>query len=617
MLEPLKEQSASGGLEFQSVLTHLVSLQRRGVLVPFIGVGMSLPTCSNWQDFLTRLASETDQIELEQVVKSACAGNDRTRLYRAADSVVESLRPLPHAERVTKYRRALQAWGDGAAPIPDQTQVLSRVQWPLVLTTNYDDLYWSAVHAGSGATPLQVMGRNREDCHRVLRSLDRAADPVLWALQGFLGGQRTSPAQIIPDRRRQRELEDQVVVGHQQYQRAINADAHFRRAFAEVFRRRSCFFLGSGLLEDYLINLFSEIIHHQGTGAYPHFALLPEKDRDQYDPRFLQTRLGIVPVFCPDYEAIPRYLTQLSDLVQRKPNGSSAGHSKPVMVSRACELSYEVASMSGPTDARSCRVNVRYLRLPLPSTDNDCSLVSVGRWENAALTGNQASGHVAALFPSPKDTEWRPLDAAPSYVFRYGTSPVFGVAARSRKLAGRHHDRRDLGIIPDAVRTALHRIQTAGFETVNVGPIASGRQAPWHPIHPFAQTLRGIRLFIDQSGVSGLRTINLHVVDWRVWEPIIAGKLPVSELLSSEIWTYEVEMIDADGNSENFAFTLKEAPALGDLLARCNVKPAHWKVGVAPRPMDGPGAEEPESDMIVAPTMRLILTSRAAYSPTG
>ena len=45
---------------------------------------------------------------------------------------------------------------------------------------------------------------------------------------------------------RAHELAGQVVAGHQQYQNAINAHAHFRRAFAEVFRRRSLLFLGSG-----------------------------------------------------------------------------------------------------------------------------------------------------------------------------------------------------------------------------------------------------------------------------------------------------------------------------------------------------------------------------------
>ena len=119
-----------------------------------------------------------------------------------------------------------------------------------------------------------MLGRRLEDCYQVLRSLDEPSPPILWVLQGFLGGQTSQSDKIISDGKRRRELTNQLVVGHQQYQRVINAEEHFRRAFAEVFRRRSLLFLGSGLLEDYLVNLFGEIIHYHGPGPHPHFALL-------------------------------------------------------------------------------------------------------------------------------------------------------------------------------------------------------------------------------------------------------------------------------------------------------------------------------------------------------
>jgi SIR2-like domain len=190
-----------------------------------------------------------------------------------------------------------------------------------VLATNYDDFYWSAT--ASTARP-NVYGRGLEDCHRVLRSLDEATPPILWTLQGFLGGQAEKHEAIIKDTIRRRELVNQLVVGHQQYQRAINSENHFRRAFAEVFRRRSLLFLGSGLLEDYLVNLFSEIIHHHGPGPYPHFALINVKERERFDSSFLQTRLGIVPVFYKDHNDIPNYLNELSTLVNYWPGSKKS-----------------------------------------------------------------------------------------------------------------------------------------------------------------------------------------------------------------------------------------------------------------------------------------------------
>jgi hypothetical protein len=181
---------------------------------------------------------------------------------------------------------------------------------------------------GAGHCPAIVpgiLGRSREDCHLVLRSLDETTPPILWALQGFLGGQVEKELEkVISDSVKRYELASQLVVGHQQYQRAINAEGHFRRAFAEVFRRRSLLFLGSGLLEDYLVNLFSEILHNQGSGPYPHFALLNIRDRERFDSSFLQTRLGIVPVFYDNHNQLPEYLNEFSKLLAFWPNSTGA-----------------------------------------------------------------------------------------------------------------------------------------------------------------------------------------------------------------------------------------------------------------------------------------------------
>ena len=70
------------------------------------------------------------------------------------------------------------------------------MRWPLVLTTNYDDLYLAAAHAaGANARrdpellPFRLLGRSSDDSHRVLMSLRRPDLPVVWQLQGFVGGQ--------------------------------------------------------------------------------------------------------------------------------------------------------------------------------------------------------------------------------------------------------------------------------------------------------------------------------------------------------------------------------------------------------------------------------------------
>lgn len=276
-------------LQFKHIIPHITSLYRQGLLVPFIGSGMSIGICTNWQEFISKLSKEVDIKHPDFPPEKG--KTEPAVLYRLADRAVSSLKMMKDDERAKKLRQALNDHIiQSPNKFPIQTNVLSNIYWPLVLTTNYDDVYWAAANENNSKKHnkdssknknesnsklnLNILGRSLEDCHLVLRSLNENTDPILWTLQGFLGGQFKEVDEIIPELSRQKELLNQLVVGHQQYQRAINSENHFRRAFAEVYRRRSLFFIGSGLMEDYLINLFSEIIHHQGPGPYPHFALI-------------------------------------------------------------------------------------------------------------------------------------------------------------------------------------------------------------------------------------------------------------------------------------------------------------------------------------------------------
>ena len=597
-------------LGFQDVLSHLVTLYRRNILVPFIGSGMSLPACAKWLDFLKSLATEVG-VKIPGSLQQAGKPVESSVLYRLADVTVSALRPLSYAERTAKYRKALRTWPlSERAEIPPQTISLARLYWPLVLSTNYDDLYWSATFPS--ARPV-ILGRRLEDCHRVLRSLDESTPPILWTLQGFLGGQAEEPENVVTDPRQRRELGNQVVVGHEQYQRVINSEGHFRRAFAEVFRRRSLLFIGSGLLEDYLVNLFGEIIHYHGPGPYPHFALLSGSEAERFDPWFLQNRLGIVPVFYKSHGDIPGLLDELASGLRWPGNTQSKVGAASTLV-QPDELAFSILSSRGQERTDSIKVRLCNYELPLPRLEiGECSAASVGRWNDMPVEGKLLNIHFREaikkeLIGSYDKTKWVALDESPPYAFRYGDSALFAIAARRKNLKGKRHDRRDLGIIPDAVCTLLKKIDEAGFNTVHLGAVASGQQRPWHPIHPFAQTLRGIRKFTLEPECSSVKTINLYIVDPAVWYPVVGGKIPIAELLSSNLMTHRVELRDEDGNTELFALTSRESPSLDELLNHCRINSNSWRVELSPYPTDERERIEPRGEMTIAPTMTVILT---------
>lgn len=209
--------------------------------------------------------------------------------------------------------------------MPEQTAALARIPWPLVLTTNYDELFARAYAEADRSNAaisarrrvfsrdvlthheeqlLAVLGRSEGDVQRVLSSLAVTDAPILWALQGCLP---TTTAGVDAPL----GLESEIVVGHEEYRRVTHRQQHFRRAFAEVFRRRSFLFLGSGLQESYFLDLFNEVLEFFGPNPHPHFALAC--DEDHLDDEFLRTRFNILVVrYEGKFDALPKMLGTLA-----------------------------------------------------------------------------------------------------------------------------------------------------------------------------------------------------------------------------------------------------------------------------------------------------------------
>jgi SIR2-like domain len=599
-------------LSFADILPRLEAQYRLGLLVPFTGSGVSRPTCTNWEAFVNGLTSAAG---VGPKSGKAPVKTDKQALPRLAEMAVNALRSRPIDEQSQAYRQALlnpEFKAPNAELITPALRALTRIEWPLVVTTNYDDLFCAAAQPKLRVNETtMVLGRSLEDAHRVLRSLDETKLPILWAVQGFLGGQVDSPETYGGDERHRQVLARQIVVGHRQYQQAINADGHFRRAFAEVFRRRSLMFVGSGILETYFENLFGEIIHHHGIGPHPHFALLNVKDRNKYDPAFLQTRLGIVPVFI-DVNDLPGYLDQLAD--QILPSKMEGRKAQPRDTVVPVTVGFTLAAKS----AQPVRFSASNTAVP----DRDlvagaCLLLSVGRdADNNPLAGNQVRSVLDVLLRQRSIGKsikpWKALDKEPSLVYRCGENdiPIFLIAARDRTVKVRHHDQRSMEIIPEAVYSALKQIdRTKNFTHVHMGAVASGKLSLGHPIHAFALTLQGIQRFVGQTkSKCHIQAITLHLVDRAVWSPIIAGKIPVLGLLTSELLTYRVELRDAHGDVESFAVTLNAAPTLGQLMEHCRLSLEDWHAELVPQPFEN--ATEPTAMTRLASTMTLMLSPR-------
>ena len=178
--------------------------------------------------------------------------------------------------------------------LPEQTQALAEIYWPLTISTNYDHLFYCACRSFfEDRLPPRILGRGADDCKQVMSTLVSPFDrETIWHIQGYLGEDcpacHTAP---VGDASHLDRLRRELVFGHAEYRRAANTAVHFRRCFGEVFASRSFLFLGSSLSEEYFWNLFGETLELCGPSPMPHFAFMPE-DAD-VDVRFLAEEMNI------------------------------------------------------------------------------------------------------------------------------------------------------------------------------------------------------------------------------------------------------------------------------------------------------------------------------------
>jgi hypothetical protein len=550
-----------------------------GRLVPFLGSGMSRPVCRDWPGMITKL----EQIAARAVAPdpsptptdASKSDPDDLELTRRAARALEQLRREGGADRVADAVREALLESDQGSPTKP-TATLARFQWPLVLTTNYDDLYVAAVHeeflrtrigtrkntsdAERRTPPVEVVGRSEADCQRILSALRRPAGPLLWALQGFLPGQAqivapdghggTHPQRwdeyVFGDRPRaafsRTELAHQIVVGHAEYRAVAMRSESFRRAFAEVYRSRSLFFLGSGLRDRYLLDLFNQIVELYGPSSQQHYAVVT---RGRVDTEFMRRYFGIWVLEVDDRGEIPSVVEAVASPAslgvggQRWSYGNRPSHGSlpaPLSISAAPLTAESVMSkcvvVSGGGSKNWIRLsrNIRSVLVDgglLPESLRDASREEVGAcfdllpnkdytWalreelrENLPGTLLVARARLEPDKPPGKDI--RPI------------APTDQPATREDR-AGRLW--RDLRIIKPVMQEVLGVALAWGHDSIVSTLLATGSLRAFPPSFALQEMVR--------AWASEERTValDLHTIDKEVLADLRSGRLDLAYLMS-------------------------------------------------------------------------------------
>ena len=118
-------------------------------------------------------------------------------------------------------------------------------------------------------------------------------------------------------------LREEMVIGHSDYWRAANTAVHFRRCFGEVFGSRSFLFLGSGLSDEYFLNLFGKSLELRGPSPEPHFAFLP-RNQDIH-VRFLAEEINIIVCEYDEHQQLIPWLKTLKEALQKMNRKANEG----------------------------------------------------------------------------------------------------------------------------------------------------------------------------------------------------------------------------------------------------------------------------------------------------
>lgn len=530
----------------EDFLALTVSAYHRGLLVPFVGAGMSRPKCASWPKLVSNLE------ELAGIGSRAELDNSPAALTRRANRAVRVLRRAKSA-----FPGAVASALEGSGTdIPPQTIALSQIWWPLVLTTNYDDLYENAASASVGAR-ISVAGRSPTDCRRILNSLHTPALPLIWALQGYIGA--------TPEPDSAQSLRQELVIGHDEYRRVTHSNPYFRTAFAEVFRTRSLLFLGSGLQDPYLLDLFGEVLEKAGPNPVPHFAVVRQ---GEVDSDFLHSSLNIIAYEVTDHEGVIAFLEAFRTAI----NGERV---------REYSWSYATRSQSHVRRGETWDVCIERAVVPIPS-DGECVAISCGYSDGQILSSHWMQDHV------DMDTQRRGervdkdlVLPEEQYVVGGKPTPYYFVVARDRTRRGTSRDRRDLRVIGAAMQELLSRAADEGHRLVRAQLLAAGERRVFPAVFSLIEMLRAFgewkRLHVCDLGLA------IHVVDPSVIFALSTGRIDVAEVLAGGPMRFWVE-ITGDANARHLSH--ERPDTLLESVARKFDVPmnAAWRFVVEPSP---------------------------------
>lgn len=603
---PLKRRSDDA--DQQPRVQDILKMQvKSGRLTPFIGAGMSMngdKGLVGWSELISQLAGADATQHIEDL--TARGESIGTRL-RAEGTLPE------------KVRIALLPKGRENVDPPEQCRALAGKRWPLVITTNYDDLYLAAANearpkvghrSGAPERPV-VLGRSPADCRRVLRALRAPDHPLVWAVQGFLGGQAPRANSEVSDRG---VLSQEIVLGHSEYRRVTHAEPHFRRSFAEVLRSTSLIFLGSSV-ERYLLELFSEIIELHGPSPYPHFAVFTDENEPREKRQHLAFTHGIHSIFL-NREELSGFI---SKHLNAEPLVVRQADAEPLVVRQGLlgsgtrkRASLEICPTPVPAEPNASGWRVFSLGGPPNHPELNKAATKALHVRGIHLPNDWTSSGESQDPENWKPEIWRPQEnrtrdravyarlspaAEPAKDIRPIAQHMHPDPSRTRNTHGAPYAR-DLRVIAPAVRTVMDAASNEGVGHVHIQLLAA--DASWRTFPPafsFIEMVRGWAQWLKGRPNQDSRSpaLTIHLGDGagervsEVWTELVTGRIELQMLHADQLrlWIDVPDRPDDHVRIPTAALSsdLVMSPFIG--YFPISEDDVHWRLTVEPEPCRG------------------------------
>lgn len=559
----------------ERILKQLSAIYDQSNLVPFIGSGMSIPHGVTWEMFVESLE--------EQAKPYGDISSPNQDLIRRANFAMRNLR-LAGANTAECIRRAVYRNKGPDIEVPPQTRELAKLYWPLICTTNYDDIYLRAREQQARAAPW-VYGRSDADCRQVLNHLHFPTREVIWALQGCLRPTLRAN-QPWPER-----LERELVVGHAEYRAAANREPHFRRTFAEVFRSSSFLFLGAGLSEPYFLSLFDEIIELNGPPHRPHFAFVQSGD---LDPEFMRQNYHIECMLYPKGKhcELVNELKRFADTVLGpRVRKASWGY-------RLCE--------KATVDSSAAAEHFKVVRsgLPHPTTlpPGQYLAISCGRRGDETLVGRQVAKGLELCLGFQRLAPGQIVTGSKDY------DNTYGIVAREQR------DVRSPKVVRTAFTTALDFFNGPHVSQLHVQLLAAG---PGRAFRPWISLVQMAKAYGDwyRAKTDNQLSVHLYVVDPNVTALLQGSFIDLAEHLENTDFRVYIDVLRSTDLKRHQRLVDRDARLsellaglpIGDTAPQISVQPPVYTDQTDPPPLAGEVLDRTVEDMGLVSGSTLVL----------